>query len=87
MKNYEALADRLRSRIFEVLSAEGVEAMPGDDDSLVDSGLLDSLAVVGIAVFMEAEFGLDFSIVYFDVTNFESISTMARFVESSLKDR
>ena len=83
MTRYDEIAEQIRHKVFEILANEGVEEMPGDDDSLVDSGLLDSLAVVNIAVFMESTFGVDFSIVYFDVNRFESIATMVRLVESS----
>jgi acyl carrier protein len=32
----------------------------GDDDGLVDSGLIDSLAMLEIVAFLEGEFGLSF---------------------------
>ncbi|MDH3997282.1 MAG: acyl carrier protein [Desulfuromonadales bacterium] len=82
MMGYDEIIGPLRQKVFEVLVNEGIDQMPGDEDSLVDSGIIDSLAVVAIAVYLETEYGIDFSVVLFDVNHFESIATMARFVES-----
>jgi acyl carrier protein len=84
MRHYDQIAELLRARVHEILAEEGFVERPGDDDSLVDSGLIDSLSVVEIAVFMESEFGVDFSVVYFDINHFETIATMVRFVEQTL---
>jgi len=51
-----------------------------DDESLILSGLLDSLAVVQIVVFMEQTFEIDFSAVFFDQNDFDSIDAMVAFV-------
>ena len=84
MSDYAGLIGSLREKVITLLLEDGVEGMLGDDDSLVTSGLLDSLAVVDLATFMEAEFGIDFSTVYFDANQFETITTMADFVSHNM---
>ena len=55
------------------------EAINGDD-SLILSGLLDSLAVVHIVVFLEQQYSIDLSDLYFDQATFDSIELIVEFV-------
>ena len=73
----------LRSFIEDQLHQHGHTDPVGDDDSLILSGLLDSLTVVHIVVFMEENFGLDFSQLYFDQNNFDSIDAMVAFISAN----
>ena len=76
------LREKLRECVRTLLGERGHGADVQDDKSLVNSGLLDSLAVLQIAVFMEKEFGIDFSVVYFDQNIFDSILSMEDFVRN-----
>lgn len=69
--------DHVRSRLAE----QGITADPGLDEPLLTSGLLDSLFVIETVVFMEKQFGVDFSDVYFDREIFNTINEMAAFVK------
>jgi acyl carrier protein len=51
-----------------------------DDESLVISGLLDSLAVMRLVVFMEQTFGINFADEYFDQDAFDTIDKMVEMV-------
>lgn len=55
-------------------------------ESLILSGLLDSLAVIHIVVFLEKNFGIDFSDVYFDQASFDSIDQILNFVQTNKPD-
>jgi acyl carrier protein len=48
----------------------------GDDDGLVDSGLIDSLAVLEIVAFLETEFGLNFRDTGVDPTRLASVNSI-----------
>lgn len=74
--------DPLRQFISNLAQDHGHMDAIKDDEPLILSGLLDSLAVVHIVVFMEEQFGIDFSEIYFDQDDFDSIDKMVNFAES-----
>ncbi len=52
-----------------------------DDDPLLSSGLLDSLAIVKLLGFIDTEFGVTVEDADFDPDNFESISTIGTLID------
>jgi acyl carrier protein len=48
----------------------------GDDDGLVDSGLIDSLAMLEIVAFLETEFGLSFRDTGVDPARLASVNSI-----------
>lgn len=54
----------------------------GPDDSLLSSGLLDSLAIVKLLSFIEDEFDVEIDDADFDPENFETLNTIAKLVTS-----
>ena len=75
--------EQLRQFIFQLAKDHGHMEPINDDQPLILSGLLDSLAVVHIVVFMEEQFAIDFSDVYFDQNDFDTIDRMVSFVETN----
>ncbi|MBA3007698.1 MAG: hypothetical protein KKB91_03105 [Proteobacteria bacterium] len=71
---------KLKTFLQELLADYGKETDFGDDDLLVTSGLLDSLAVLRMVVFLEEEFGLDLAERGFDQNDFDSLSNIMRLV-------
>jgi acyl carrier protein len=73
---------RIRSYIDDNFLYMRPDAELGDDDSLLGTGIIDSMGVMELIVFVEGEFGV--SVADSEVTkeNFDSIATIARFVES-----
>jgi acyl carrier protein len=69
--------------IHQLLEEHGHTEKVGSSESLILSGLLDSLAVIHIVVFLETHFDIDFSEAYFDQTNFDSIDSILEFVTSN----
>ncbi len=53
----------------------------GDDESLVLSGLLDSMAVLEIVVFIEDRFGIDFSDEGFDQNDFDTVNCISDLIK------
>lgn len=76
--------EKLRELVRGLLEDQGATAVFEDAQPLISSGLLDSLAVIQIVVFMEREFDLDFGATYFDQSNFDSVEEMVAFVEASI---
>jgi acyl carrier protein len=75
--------EKLRDFVAELMEEVGERGRVGDEDSLVTSGLLDSLAVIQIVTFIEKEFQVDFSTVFFDQGDFDSIDGIIRFLEEN----
>ena len=69
--------------IHQLLNEHGYTDEVSSSDSLMLSGLLDSLAVIHIVVFLEEQFGIDFSEVYFDQADFDSIDQITNFVQAN----
>lgn len=70
--------DKIRSYIYQqypALEAKGLK----DDDPL--TGVLDSLAVLGVVGFIEPEFSIELSPSDLTDENFETIASIGRLVE------
>jgi len=67
-------ADRVRRVIREVLSVE----VPSDDTDLIESGLIDSLALVTMIAEIEQEFGVGFALDVLEVEQFRSVDRIVR---------
>lgn len=53
-----------------------------DEDSLLDSGIVDSLGILDIVTFLESRFGLQLADDDVVVENFASIDAITRFVDA-----
>ncbi len=53
----------------------------GVDDNLVQSGLIDSLAVVQIALYLENTYGIDFSTRGFDPEQLATLANILQLIE------
>lgn len=56
-----------------------------DDESLLDSGLIDSAGIFELVGFLEKEFGIEIDDTEIVPENFDSISTLAGYVRSKQK--
>ena len=52
-----------------------------DDEPLLTSGFLDSIAIVKLLTYIEQEFNVEISDADFDPDNFETIDTIATLIE------
>ncbi len=52
-----------------------------DGDSLVESGLIDSLAVLEIMLYLETNYGIDFAVNGFDPAELSSIREILNLIE------
>ena len=55
----------------------------GDDDGLVDSGLIDSLAILEIVAFLESEFGVSFRDTGVDPGRLASVNSILDLIAES----
>ena len=74
-----ALAGRIGGVIKDALGVE----VPSNDTDLIDTGLLDSLAIVSLITEIEQEFGFQLPLDDFDVDAFRTVDRLAEFVGRS----
>lgn len=55
----------------------------GVDESMVASGLIDSLAIVQIVLYLENTYGIDFSAYGFDPDRLASMASILDFIEEA----
>jgi acyl carrier protein len=74
-----------RQRLLEFLDTirrpDKPVASVGDDEHLVEAGLIDSLAVLEIITFLESEFGVDFSATGVDPNRLATIPAILDLIE------
>lgn len=72
--------DKIRAFVREQLALANAGADFADSDSLFVSGRLDSASAVQFVVFLETEFGVDFTELGFDATLIDSVDAMVNLV-------
>jgi len=76
MPAYPALHNKIITLFSEKLNWEA----PSIDTDLVETGILDSLALVNLLLHLEEEFGMKISIDKLEIDNFRCIAKIAEFV-------
>ena len=57
----------------------------GDDEPLIDSGIIDSLGILKIMAFLDEEFGIDLSDQQITPENFKNIMSICSLIEKNKK--
>ena len=81
------ITSRMRSFVTQRLRTKGDGAPLQDDDLLFTSGRLDSLDAVEIVMRLEADYGINFSDIGFDLTRLDSIKDIVALVGTSATAR
>jgi acyl carrier protein len=76
---------QVRHYLTQRLALKGHGAPIADEQPLFSSGLLDSLDAVELVVYVEDEFGINFSEINFDLTLLDSIAAVCVLVEHHQK--
>lgn len=72
----------LRQSISDMLARRGQTPEFADEDSLFDSGLLDSASAVNILLELESVFGIDLGDPDFDISQIDSFAEITQLAES-----
>jgi acyl carrier protein len=81
MATSTSTVDRIRLLIGDVLSIE----VPDGDLDVIESGLLDSLALVSLIAGIEQEFEVELPLEDLDVDRFRSVDSIAQLVAAWLR--
>lgn len=73
--------ESIREYIRNLLELKGERSDVSDDEPLLPAGLIDSLDVVQTVLFLEENFGVDFSVEPFNPDDFESIHSINELVK------
>jgi acyl carrier protein len=79
------IAIALKGFICDELAPDLDVAELDDDDSLLDSGILDSFGIMTLLAFIQQRFGVDIPAEDIEPENFETIATITRTVGSYLQ--
>lgn len=71
---------RIIALIREAIQVE----VPSPDTDLIETGLLDSLAVISLITELEREFGFELPLDEFDIESFRTVERMAELVHASI---
>jgi len=74
-------------RIIHLLSEKVHVEVPSADTDLMESGLLDSLALVELMSSLEEQFGINISFDEVEIDNFRSARRIAEFVNQRSRPR
>ncbi|MBU4530361.1 MAG: hypothetical protein KUA43_00735 [Hoeflea sp.] len=77
-----AKLDSLRQTISEMLAKRGQSPEFSDEDSLFDSGRLDSASAVNILLELESAFGIDLGDPDFDISQIDSFAEITQLAQS-----
>jgi acyl carrier protein len=80
MSDRGAIQETIRQFILKEFPAARIRNIQ-DHDLLLENGIIDSLGVLDIVAFLEAEFGLSIADDELELEDFASIETLAAFVE------
>jgi acyl carrier protein len=70
---------RIRSHVIAHFHLGGMREL-GDEDSLLDARVIDSLGILDLVGYLEESFGIEVTDEELTPENFESIGALARFV-------
>jgi D-alanine--poly(phosphoribitol) ligase subunit 2 len=76
-------AGALYSRITEMFVKRLNVEPPSVDTDLIETGILDSLALVELLLTLEQEFGIQIALDQFEIDDFRSIVRIAQFISGS----
>jgi acyl carrier protein len=74
------IEDQVKSILANVLNAE----VSSNDTDLVETGMLDSLALVSFILELETSFGLSVSYDNLEIDNFRTVKTISEFVRQTM---
>jgi acyl carrier protein len=77
--------DQVRKFLFEKFPACQKNDLK-DEESLIETGIIDSMGMLELVVFVESDFGIEVEDLDLVPENFESVEALSKFVESKLEN-
>ena len=80
----ESVSQVLRDYIAEEFASGDPNQIPHDDESLVESGIIDSLGIFLVIGFIEERFGVQVALEDIVLENFETVNAITNLVAERL---
>lgn len=84
MKDLLEKKAKIRSFIIETFLFDAADAEFGDDESLLDSGIIDSTGVLELVSFIEEEFDIEVKDEELIPENLDSLDKLASYIEHKM---
>lgn len=84
MADASSIASKIQRFICTELAPDLDASELDPDDSLLDSGILDSFGIMTLLAFIQQEYGVDIPAEDIEPENFETVNTISRTVGSYL---
>jgi acyl carrier protein len=84
MKDLLEKKAKIRSFIVETFLFDAADAEFGDDESLLDSGIIDSTGVLELVSFIEEEFDFEVKDEELIPENLDSLDKLASYIENKM---
>jgi acyl carrier protein len=78
---------QVKDYILKFIAVADIDGNLGDDDSLVEKGIINSTGVLELVAFLERTFGIACADEEITVENLDSLARIAAYVESKQKNR
>lgn len=86
MENQESIRTTIKAYLLEeFLPGESPDAL-SDSTALVSSGVLDSIATLKLAAFIEEQFGIQLQAHEIGEENFDNLESITRFVQFKTRE-
>jgi len=82
MKDLLEKKEKIRNFIVETFLFDAAESTINDDDSLLDSGIIDSTGVLELVSFIEEEFGIEVKDEELIPENLDSLNKLAAYIKN-----
>jgi acyl carrier protein len=79
--------EKVQDIVAQALKMRGIDAKPGPDMSLIDSGMLDSLSIVTFVEGLQKAFNIEISMSDMTLDNFDNTQVITELVQSKVAAR
>jgi len=76
--------EKVQEIVAQALKTRGINAKPGPDMSLIDSGMLDSLSIVTFVEALQKAFNIEIAMSDMTLDNFDNTQVISELVKTKL---
>ncbi len=73
--------ESIKNYLAVVMEENGIQEDFADDESLIESGIIDSLSLLKLIAFIDTEFQISLTLDELDTNNFDTTDHMVAFIE------
>lgn len=78
------IKNTLKNYIVTEIMHEKEMGVLGDDTALIEDGIIDSMGLIELVLFIEKQFGVAVAEEEMDIDNFKSVNALADFIQGKM---